>query len=182
MKVQRIGIDLAKQMVQVHGGEHHGKVVLRKQRTRGKIRAFIAQLSPCLIGMEACARAHYWARAFSQLGHTVRLMAPQLVRPSRKNPKHEGNDAEAICEAGSRPTMRVVPAQSVAQQAVLMVHRARELSVGDRPALAKQIRGRLTEDGSAAPPGIARRRRALPLVLEAAEHGLPGLAREVIAE
>jgi transposase len=118
MTVQRIGMDLAKQMFQVHGGEHPGKVVLRKQLTRGKIRAFIAHLSPCLIGMEAWARAHYWARAFSQLGPTVRLLAPQVVRPSRKNPKHEGHDAEAICEAGSRPTMRVVPAKAVAQQAV----------------------------------------------------------------
>jgi transposase len=180
MKVKRIGIDLAKQMFQVHGVDHHGKVVIRKQLTRGKIRAFIAQLSPCLIGMEACASAHYWAREFSQFGHTVRLMAPQFVRPYRKNPKNDGNDAEAICEAVSRPNMRFVPVKSVAQQAILMAHRARELLVGDRTALANQIRGLLTEYGIVVPQGIARLRRALPLVLEDAENGLPGLAREVI--
>jgi transposase len=182
MKVKRIGIDLAKQMFQVHGVDHHGKVVIRKQLTRGKIRAFIAQLSPCLIGMEACASAHYWAREFSQFGHTVRLMAPQFVRPYRKNPKNDGNDAEAICEAVSRPNMRFVPVKSVAQQAILMAHRARELLVGDRTALANQIRGLLTEYGIVVPQGIARLRRALPLVLEDAENGLPGLAREVIVE
>jgi transposase len=182
MKVTRIGIDLAKQIFQVHGVDHHGKVVIRKQLTRGKIRAFIAQLSPCLIGMEACASAHYWAREFSQFGHTVRLMAPQFVRPYRKNPKNDGNDAEAICEAVSRPNMRFVPVKSVAQQAILMAHRARELLVGDRTALANQIRGLLTEYGIVVPQGIARLRRALPLVLEDAENGLPGLAREVIVE
>jgi transposase len=182
MKVKRIGIDLAKQMFQVHGVDQHGKVVIRKQLTRGKIRAFIAQLSPCLIGMEACASAHYWAREFSQFGHTVRLMAPQFVRPDRKNPKNDGNDAEAICEAVSRPNMRLVPVTSVAQQASLMVHRARELLVGDRTALANQIRGLLTEYGIVVPQGIARLRRALPLVLEDAENGLPGVVREVIVE
>jgi transposase len=182
MKVTRIGIDLAKQLFQVHGVDRHGQVVVRKQLTRAKIRAFFAQLSPCLIGMEACASAHHWAREFSQFGHTVRLMAPQFVRPYRKNPKNDGNDAEAICEAVSRPNMRFVPVKSAAQQAVLMVHRARELLVGDRTALANQIRGLLTEYGIVVPQGIGRLRRALPLVLEDAENRLPGLAREVIAE
>jgi transposase len=181
MKVTRLGIDVAKQLFQVHGVDRHGRVVVRKQLTRTKIRAFFAQLSPCLIGMEACASAHYWAREFSQFGHTVRLMAPQFVRPDRKHPKNDGDDAEAICEAVARPNMRFVPVKSAAHQAVLMVHRARELLVGDRTALANQIRGLLTAYGIVVPQGIARLRRALPLVLEDAENGLPELAREVIA-
>jgi transposase len=182
MKVTRIGIDLAKQVFQVHGVDRHDKVVIRKQLTRAKMRGFFAQLSPCLIGIEACASAHYWARELSQFGHTVRLIAPQFVRPYRKNPKNDGNDAEAICEAVSRPAIRFVPVKSVAQQAVLTVHRARELLVGDRTALVNQIRGLLAEYGIVVPQGIARLRRVLPSVLDDAANGLPGLAREIIAE
>jgi transposase len=182
MKVTRIGLDLAKHVLQVHGVDRHGKVVIRKQLTRAKMRGFFAQLSPCLIGVEACASAHYWARELSQFGHTVRLMAPQFVRPYRKNPKNDGNDAEAICEAVSRPNMRFVPVKSAAQQAVLTVHRARELLVGDRTALVNQIRGLLAEYGIVVPQGIARLRRVLPSVLDDAANGLPGLARETIAE
>jgi transposase len=182
MKVTRLGIDLAKQVFQVHGVDCHDKVVIRKQLTRAKMRGFFAQLSPCLIGIEACASAHYWARELSQFGHTVRLIAPQFVRPYRKNPKNDGNDAEAICEAVSRPNMRFVPVKSVAQQAVLTVHRARELLVGDRTALVNQIRGLLAEYGIVVPQGIACLRRVLPSVLGDAAHGLPGLARDIIAE
>jgi transposase len=182
MKVTRIGIDLAKQVFQVHGVDRHDKVVIRKQLTRAKMRGSFAQLSPCLIGIEACASAHYWARELSQFGHTVRLIAPQFVRPYRKNPKNDGNDAEATCEAVSRPAIRFVPVKSVAQQAVLTVHRARELLVGDRTALVNQIRGLLAEYGIVVPQGIARLRRVLPSVLDDAANGLPGLAREIIAE
>jgi transposase len=182
MRVTRIGIDLAKQVFQVHGVDRHGKVVIRKQLTRGKMRGFFAQLPSCLIGIEACASAHYWARELSQFGHTVRLIAPQFVRPYRKNLKNDGNDAEAICEAVSRPNMRFVPVKSVAQQAVLTVHRARELLVGDRTALVNQMRGLLAEYGIVVPQGIARLRRVLPSVLEDAVNGLPVLAREVVAE
>jgi transposase len=182
MQVIRIGIDVAKQVFQVHGVDRHGKVVIRKQLTRGKMRGFFAQLPSCLIGIEACASAHYWARELSQFGHTVRLIAPQVVRPYRKNPKNDGNDAEAICEAVSRPNMRFVPVKSVAQQAVLTVHRARELLVGDRTALVNQSRGLLVEYGIVIPQGIARLRRVLPSVLEEAGNGLPVLAREVVAE
>jgi transposase len=182
MKVRRIGVDLATHIFQVHGVDDHDKVVIRKQLTRGHMRAFFARLPPCLVGMEACASAHYWARALGQLGHTVRLMAPQFVQPYRKNPKNDGNDAEAICEAVSRPTMRFVPIKSVEQQAVLTVHRARELLVGNRTALANQMRGLLAEYGIVVPQGIARLRRALPGVLADADNGLPLLAREIIAE
>jgi transposase len=182
MKVTRIGVDLAKQVFQVHGVDRHGNVVIRKQLTRGKMRGFFAQLPSCLIGIEACASAHFWARELSQFGHTVRLIAPQFVRPYRKNPKNDGNDAEAICEAVSRPNMRFVPVKSVAQQAVLTVHRARELLVGNRTALVNQMRGLLAEYGIVVPQGIARLRRVLPSVLEDEANGLPVLTREVMAE
>jgi transposase len=182
MQVTRIGIDVAKQVFQVHGVDRPGKVVRWKQLTRGKMRGFFAQLPPCLIGSEACASAHYWARKLSQFGHTVRLIAPQFVRPYRKSPKNDGNDAEAICEAVSRPTMRFVSVKSAAHQAVLTVPRARELLGGDRPARAHQMRGVLADYGIVVPQGLARLRRVVPSVLEEAAHGLPVLAREIIAE
>ena len=140
MKVVRMGIDLAKPVLQVHGVDRQGKVAIRKPLIRGKLLPFFAQLSPCLIGMEAWATAHYWARELTKLVHDVRLMAPQFIRPYRKNLKHDRHDAEAICEAVSRPTMRVVPVKSVAPQAVLTRHRARELLVRDRTALVNQMR------------------------------------------
>jgi transposase len=161
--------------------DRDGKVVIRKQLTRGKMRGFCAQLPSCLIGIEACASAPYWARELSPFGHTVRLIAPQFVRPYRKHPKHDGNDAEAICEAVSRPNMRFVPVKSVAQQAVLTVHRAREPLVGDRTALVNQMRGLLAEYGIVVPQGMARLRRVLPSVLEDAVNRLPVLARAVMA-
>jgi transposase len=182
MKVVRIGIDIAKHVLQVHGVDRRGKVAMRKQLTRGKLLPFFAQLSPCLIGMEACATAHYWARELTKLGHDVRLMAPQFIRPYRKNLKNDRNDAEAICEAVSRPTMRFVPVKSVAQHAVLTLHRARELLVRDRTALVNQMRGLLAEYGLISAQGIERFRQALPRLLEDADNGLPVLAREVIAE
>jgi transposase len=141
MKVVRMGIDIANHVLQVHGVDRRGKVAMRNQRTRGKLLPFFAQLSPRLIGMEACATAHYWARELTKLGHEVRLMAPQFVRPYRKNPKNDRKDAEASCEAVSRPTMRFVPVKAVAQQAVLTIHRARALRVRDRTALVNQMRG-----------------------------------------
>jgi transposase len=182
MTVTRMGRDLATQVFPVHGVARHGKVVIRKQLTRGNMRGFFAPLPACLIGMEAWASAHDWAREWSPFGHTVRLIAPQWVRPYRQNPQHDGNDAEAICEAVSRPTRRFVPVQAVAQQAVLTVHRARELVGGNRTALATQRRGLLAEDGLVAPQGLARLRRVLPAVLEAAANGLSGLTRDVRAE
>jgi transposase len=182
MKVTRMGMELATQVFQVHGVARHGKVVIRRQLTRGTMRGFFAQLPACLIGMEACASAHYGARELSQFGHTVRLIAPQFVRPYRKNPKNDGNDAEAICEAVSRPNMRFVPVNSVAQPAVLAVHRARELLVGDRTALVHQMRGLLAAYGIMVPQGMTRLRRALPSVLEDAANGRPALTREVIAD
>ena len=182
MQISRIGLDMAKNVFQAHGVDESGKAVLRKKLQRSKVLGFFARLESCTIGMEACAGSHYWARELTRQGHTVRLIAGQFVRPYRKSGKNDQNDAEAICEAAGRPNMRFVPIKSVEQQAVLSVHRVRQLRVGERTALVNQIRGLLAEYGIVVAQGITRIRRALPGILEDAENGLPDLAREVFAE
>ncbi len=181
MKFTRCGLDIAKQVFQVHGVNEHGVVKGRKVLQRAKVREFFAQLPPCLIGIEACGSAHYWARELSKLGHTVKLMAGQYVAAYRKRDKNDVNDAEAICEAVGRPNMRFVAVKSEEQQAVLMVHRARALAVVNRTAQVNQIRGLLGEFGLVVPKGVARLRRELPGILEDAENGLPVLARGVLS-
>jgi transposase len=181
MQVVRIGLDIAKSSFQVHGVDAHGKVVVRKQLSRGKVLPYFAQLPSCLVGLEACGGAHYWARELQKLGHDVRLMAVAMIQPYRTNQKNDQNDAEAICEAVSRPRTRFVPVKSEGQQAVLTVHRARELLVTERTALANQIRGVLMEYGIVIAQGIQRLRRELPERLAAAET-LPVLVREVVEE
>ncbi|MEJ2646067.1 MAG: IS110 family transposase [Gammaproteobacteria bacterium] len=181
-QIRRIGVDLAKNVFQVHGVDSHDRVVMRRALSRAKLRESFAQLPPCRVGMEACGSAHHWAREFERLGHTVRLMAPQFVSPYRKNDKNDGNDAEAICEALGRPNMRFVPIKDAEQQALLCMHRARALLVAERTALVNQIRGLLSEYGIVVGQGVSRLRRSLPEVLEDADNGLPTLAREVFAE
>jgi len=181
MKITRVGLDIAKQVFQVHGVDEHGKARVGKQLARARVREFFAQLPPCLIGIEACASAHYWGRELTKLGHTVKLMAAQFVIPYRKRSKNDANDAEAICEAVGRPNMHFVAIKSEEQQSVLMVHRARTLVVANRTAQVNQIRGLLGEFGLVVAKGAARLRRALPGILEDAENGLPALAREVLA-
>src|SRR6267143_1874599 len=154
MKVTTVGIDLAKNVLQVHGVDGRGKTVLRKQVKRDQGAAFFANLPPCLIGMEACGSAHHWARKLEGFGHTVRLMAPQFVKPYVKTNKNDMADAEAICEAVARPNMRFVPIKSVEQQAVLSLHRVRQGFVKARTAQANQIRGLLGEMGLVIPQGI----------------------------
>ncbi len=156
MKVTTIGIDLAKVAFQVHGVDNRGKVVLRKQLKRKDVLSFFANLQPCLIGMEACGSAHYWARKLSELGHTVRLMAPQFVKPYVKTNKSDRNDAEAICEAVGRPNMRFVAVKTAPMQAVLALHRARHGFVRARTAQANQIRGLLAEFGMVIATGMGR--------------------------
>src|SRR6516164_4147229 len=147
MQIVRIGLDLAKYIFEVHGVDAHGKVVLRKTLRRNAVSSLFANLPPCLIGMEASNGAHYWARVLSGFGHQVRLISPQFVAPYVKSNKNDRNDAEAICEAAGRPTMRFVPVKSVDQLAVQALHRIRSRLVSGRTRLANQIRGILAEHG-----------------------------------
>lgn len=140
------------------------------------------QLAPCLIGMEACASSHYWARKFQQWGHEVKLMSPQFVKPYVKTNKSDRNDAEAICEAVTRPNMRFVSVKSIEQQDIQAIHRIRSGLVQRRTALANQIRGLLGEYGTVVPVGIKKLHQQLPLILEDAENGLSDLARELFAD
>ena len=180
MEMKTIGIDLAKNVFQVHAVDSRGKVVLRKQFHRNQLAIFFANLSPCLIGMEACGSAHHWARKLESLGHTVKLMAPQFVKPYVKSNKNDAADAEAICEAVSRPSMRYVPIKNVEQQAVLSLHRVRQGFVKARTAQANQIRGLLSEFGIIVPQGIAYVTQRVPQLMEDASHELPESFRGLI--
>ena len=177
MKITTIGIDLAKNVMQIHGVDGRGKTVLKRQLKRVQMAAYFANLEPCLIGMEACGSAHHWARKLEKLGHTVRLMAPQFVKPYVKTNKNDAADAEAICEAVSRPNMRFVPIKNGEQQAVLSLHRARQGFVKARTAQANQIRGLLSEYGIVIPKGISHIAKRLPEILEDGENELPGVFR-----
>jgi len=147
--VTTLGIDLAKSVFQLHGVNAHGRVSLRTQLRRGVLLKTVAQLPPCVIGMEACSTAHYWARQFERFRHTVRLMSPQYVKPYIKGQKNDQSDAEGICEAVSRPNMRFVPLKSLKQQDLQSVHRVRQGWMGERTALINRVRGLLGEYGVA---------------------------------
>ena len=180
MNVTTIGIDLAKSVFQVHGVDKDGKTVIQKRMRRSKVLEFFVQLPPCLIGMEACSSAHYWARKLREQGHEVKLMAPQFVKPYVKANKTDAADAEAICEAVTRPTMRFVPIKSVDQHAVLSLHRARSGFVKSRTAQANQIRGLLGEFGIILPQGIVHVAGRLPDIIEDADNELPIVFRELL--
>lgn len=182
MNVSTLGIDLAKAVFQLHGVDEHGQVTLTKRLSRQKLLPFLANLPPCLMGMEACSGSHYWARELQKLGHEVKLIAPQFVKPYVKGNKTDGNDAAAICEAVSRPHMHFVPINTLEQQDMQALHRIREQLVKQRTALANQMRGLLHEYGVVIPSGISRLRAKLPLTLEDAENGLSDLSRELIHE
>ncbi len=181
MAIVRVGLDIAKLVFQVHGVDEHGKTKLKKTLSRKEMIEFFAALPACLIGIEACGGAHYWARELSRLGHDVRLMAAQFVAPYRKSGKNDANDAEAICEAVGRPNMRFVPVKSEEAQAVLTLHRARDLLVSERVALSNQIRGLLGEFGIVVAAGMAKLRVAM-LEIQAGNRLLPILARETVVE
>jgi transposase len=180
MKITTAGIDLAKNLQQVYGVDERGKAVLKKQLKRSQVLSFFVNLPPCLIGMEACGSAHHWARKLQKLGHTVKLMAPQFVKPYVKTNKNDVADAEAICEAVSRPNMRFVPIKNAEQQAVLALHRARQGFVKARTAQANQIRGLLAEYGIVIPQGICHISKRLPGILEDGESDLPGMFRQLL--
>ena len=179
MKTTTIGIDLAKIVFQIHGVDERGKVSVSRQLKRAEMSSYFVNLEPCLIGMEACGSAHYWARKLEGYGHTVKLMAPQFVKPYVKANKNDMADAEAICEAVARPNMRFVAIKTVEQQAILSVHRARQGFVKARTAQGNQIRGLLAEFGIIIPQGIRSITKQMPEVLEDGENGLPGTMRNL---
>lgn len=181
MNITTIGLDIAKRVFEVHGTDGRDRTVLRKTLKRAQVATFFAQLPPCLIGMEACGSAHFWARQLSALGHTVKLMAPQFVKPYVKTNKNDARDAEAICEAVRRPNMRFVPVKTVEQQALLSLHRARQGFVVARTAQSNQIRGLLAEFGIVIPEGTGWLKEQMPQILANAENGLPGLSCELFA-
>lgn len=172
MKIMRIGIDLAKNVFQIHGVDTHEHPVCRRQLRRHQLLEFLQKLEPCLIGMEACAGAHHWARQLQAMGHEVRLIAPQFVKAYVKGNKNDANDAEAICEAVSRPGMRFVPIKTIEQQDLQALHRIRTELIHQRTAKVNQIRGLLAEYGIVIAVTVKQLRKALPLILEGAENGL----------
>lgn len=181
MKIKRLGIDLAKNVFQLHGVDEREQVVLRKQLKRHQLLEFFVKQPVLLIGMEACGSAHHWARTLLAMGHTVKLMAPQHVKPYVKSNKNDKNDAEAICEAVSRPSMRFVPVKSVAQHDMQAVHRVRERLVSARTDLSNEMRGLLAEYGIVINKlGVASVRNALPGILEDADNKLTHKMRALL--
>ncbi|WP_426387543.1 IS110 family transposase [Sphingobium sp. R-21] len=179
MEITTIGLDIAKNVFQVHGVDCEGKVVLRRKVKRDQLLTLLGELQPCLIGIEACATAHHWARQLQALGHEVRLMPPAYVKAYVKRNKNDAADAEAICEAVRRPTMRFVPIKSADAQSVLMLHRARHLLVRQRTAQVSAMRAHLAEYGVIAPKGRAHVRE----LVEALASGtalVPELARQTL--
>ena len=171
--VKTLGIDLAKNIFQLHGVDSEGQQVLKKRLKRHKFHEFVANLEPCLIGMEACVGSNYWARQFKKYGHTVRLIAPQFVKPYVKSNKNDAHDAAAICEAVSRPSMRFVPVKEVEHQDMQMLHRIRSQAIKQRTALLNQIRGFLLEFGITLNKGLCHIRNGLASIIEDGEHELP---------
>src|SRR6516164_6007097 len=177
MQITTIGLDIAKNVFQVHGIDAKEKVVVRKQLRRDKVMGFFKALSPCLIGMEACATAHYWARELTKLGHEVRLMPPKDVKAYLKRNKNDAADAAAICEAVRRPTMRFVRVKSEEQQGQLMQHRTRDLLMRQRTQLINALRGHLAEFGIVAAKGDAGLKELLAIVADDRDERLPSDAR-----
>jgi len=180
--IQTIGIDLAKNVFSIHGVDAYGKCVLRKTVKRNKLLGTFADLPPCIVGMEACSGAHHWSRELKKLGHTPKIMASKFVIPYRQSEKNDANDAEAICEAVSRPKTRFVSVKSEEQQAVLCLHRIRASLVKNRTATINQLRGLLSEFGIIIPQGRYPLQKMVPDILEDAENGIPFLARELLSD
>ena len=178
MQITTIGLDLAKSVFQVHGVDASGKVVVAKSLRRGQMMTFFTKLPACLVGMEACSTAHHWARTLIKLGHTVRLMPPAYVKPYVRRAKNDANDAAAICEAVTRPSMRFVPVKSIEQQGALMVHRCRDLLIRQRTQIINALRGHLAELGLVAAQG---REGVATLIGIVRAEGAEALPRQVSA-
>jgi transposase len=180
MSAAFIGLDLAKSVFQVHGVDVHGKVVVTKRLRRDAVLTFFANLAPCVVGLEACAGSHFWAREIARLGHTVRLMAPQYVKPYVKRQKNDRTDAEAICEAVARPSMRFVPVKTEEQQSTLVIHRVRETLVAQKTQLINALRAHLAEFGIVAPQGAGKVPQLTAVVADLEDTRVPALARSVL--
>jgi transposase len=181
MNAITIGLDLAKSVFQVHGIDSAGAVVIRKKLRRAQVLGFFQAQAPCLLGMEACATAHFWARELAMLGHEVRLMSPSYVKAYVRRQKNDAADAEAICEAVTRPTMRFVPIKSAERQSVLVLHRSRELLVRQRTMVINAIRGHCAEFGIIAPRGAHRALELVKQVHQAEGLALPDMARSALS-
>jgi transposase len=181
-KITRIGLDIAKNIFVLNAVNEHGKLVKRQTLNRSKVLAFFAQTEPCIVGIESCASSQHWAREIAKLGHTVKLMNPKFVVPYRKSGKNDANDAEAICEALSRPTMRFVPVKSVEQQAVCSLHTSRQFLVVQRTALINHCRGILTEFGIVMPVGADKVRRLLAEKLHDDANTIPPLLHTLMQD
>jgi transposase len=182
MQIVRVGLDLAKHVFEVHAVDAGDRVVLRKTLRRDAVAQFFSDLPACVVGMEACSGAHFWAKVLADYGHEVRLISPQFVKPYVKSNKNDRNDAEAICEAAGRPSMRFVPVKSSGQLTIQAVHRIRQRLVGDRTRLANQIRGLLAEHGIVIARDISRLRDALVQIAEGSEPGLDELLRDLVRD
>ncbi len=182
MEITTIGLDIAKHVFQVHGVDKSGQAVLRRKLQRTDVLRFFEALAPCLVGIEACGTAHHWARQIRDLGHEVRLMPASYVKPYVKRGKTDAADAEAICEALTRPTMRFVPIKTAEQQAVLMLHRTRELLVRQRTMLVNALRGHMAELGVTAPQGIGRVADLVAVLMAEDKVDVPVLARKALGE
>jgi transposase len=180
MQITTIGLDIAKRVFQAHGADATGRAVLRRKLQRGEVLAFFAKLPACLVGLEACGTAHHWARQIRALGHEVRLLPPAYVKPYVKRGKNDAADAEAICEAVTRPSMRTVPIKSADEQAALLLHRVRDLLVRQRTMLINAVRGHMAEFGIIAPRGAKRVGELLSLIMGEDEAALPALARQAL--
>jgi transposase len=178
--ITTIGLDLAKNVFQLHAVDETGSVVMRKRLRRGQVLAFFAGIPPCLVGMEACATAHHWARELIALGHEARLMPPTYVKAYVKRNKHDVADAEAICEAVRRPSMRFVPVKTMEQQSALMMHRARDLLIRQRTMLVNALRGHLAEFGLIEAQGLHKVARLIAVVMDEKDRRVPDIARQVL--
>src|SRR5258708_6389819 len=179
-EITTIGLDLAKHVFQVHGIDAQGTTVLRKRLRRGQVLAFFSRIPRCVVGLEACATAHYWARELGALGHEVRLMPAQYVKAYIKRNKHDAADAEAICEAVQRPTMRFVPVKTAEQQATALLHRGREQLVRQRTMLVNALRAHLAEFGIVAAQGLRNVGELIAIVRDDGDTRLPDVARQVL--
>jgi len=179
-EVITIGLDLAKNVFQVHGIDAEGAVVIQRQLRRSQVLPFFKKLGPCLIGMEACATAHHWARQLMGLGHEVKLMPPRYVKAYVKRGKNDAADAAAICEAVTRPTMRFVAVKGVEQQGILMVHRTRELLVRQRTMAVNAMRAHMAEFGIVAPVGVPQVKKLLAIIADGDDDRLPPVARSCL--